>query len=81
MKQEDLEAALSIDDDFDGSFFSSVTYGPDEARNPTLRLENVGNIGSPLSEMEAKRIVPYCEREDDTENSPWVMDAAAVSLR
>lgn len=84
--QDELERELGTDTAFKGSYGFARSYA--ETPNPALHLDDLGTIGLPLSEPEAKRIISRCcqapfgkgERTVvDTEvRDTWEMDAAQV---
>ncbi|KZV95593.1 hypothetical protein EXIGLDRAFT_644081 [Exidia glandulosa HHB12029] len=83
----DLEDVLDSSDlDFQGSIAFSRTY--DDAPNPTLRLDELGVVGLPLSTTEAGRVISQCTQApfgqgertivDKDVRDTWEMDRAKV---
>ncbi|KAG9011066.1 hypothetical protein FRB90_007521 [Tulasnella sp. 427] len=66
----DLEDILTNDLDFEGAFYFNRTYT--DAPSPALRLNNLGRIGFPLSENEAKRIAA------DSRQAPFGMGERTI---
>ncbi|KDQ16692.1 hypothetical protein BOTBODRAFT_30614 [Botryobasidium botryosum FD-172 SS1] len=89
----DLEQALSSSNlKFPGSYYFKKRYAVSEAPNPCLRIStgNIGAIGMPLSEPEARRIISHAAQApfgmgertivDKEVRDTWEIDASAVTF-
>ncbi|KAF9022458.1 hypothetical protein BDZ89DRAFT_1137300 [Hymenopellis radicata] len=74
--KDDLNAALSGEFQFDGTFAHSNVYT--DAPNPCLNLDGLGSVGLPLSERDARAIMEVATAGTGVEQGLWTFPGVKV---